>query len=139
MRLIVLVRRTHYYKITSVTVRDIMVLWFLCQLTIYRAALRQRELEMSLATKVFISHSHCCRLKYIHKLGGLGISFNFEETRLCFVGSHLAARDERINARNANYTAIVNGLRITKSPFDITNYHHAIFWLGDLNYRIALP
>ncbi|ELR19471.1 inositol polyphosphate phosphatase, putative [Acanthamoeba castellanii str. Neff] len=68
--------------------------------------------------------------------GGLGIALKFIETSLCFVGSHLAARDERVYARNENYRTIVNHLRLTDSSFDLTNHFHALFFFGDLNYRI---
>ena len=66
------------------------------------------------------------------RVGGIGISFRVNNTKVCFVGSHLAARDERVNARNANYTAIVNGLRLTNDEFDIANTYHVIFWLGNV-------
>lgn len=49
------------------------------------------------------------------------------------------ARDERVNARNENYCAIVNNMHLTKSAFDLTNQFHALFWFGDLNYRINIP
>jgi hypothetical protein len=45
-------------------------------------------------------------------------------------------RDERVYARNENYRTIVNNLRLTESPFDLTNHFHALFFFGDLNYRI---
>jgi hypothetical protein len=41
-----------------------------------------------------------------------------------------------VYARNENYRTIVNHLRLTDSSFDLTNHFHALFFFGDLNYRI---
>eukprot|EP00808_Paulinella_micropora_P017907 g17873.t1 len=38
--------------------------------------------------------------------GGVGMSFNIGATRLCFIVSHLAAREERLIQRRANYSRI---------------------------------
>eukprot|EP01088_Endostelium_zonatum_P018765 TRINITY_DN6148_c0_g1_i1.p1 TRINITY_DN6148_c0_g1~~TRINITY_DN6148_c0_g1_i1.p1 ORF type:complete len:828 (+),score=147.92 TRINITY_DN6148_c0_g1_i1:85-2568(+) len=71
--------------------------------------------------------------------GGVGISLECCETTICFVGSHLAAREERVFARNANFAAIVDGLGLGRhSNGDITHGFHYLFWMGDLNYRIEL-
>eukprot|EP01103_Thecamoeba_quadrilineata_P007170 TRINITY_DN1696_c0_g1_i1.p1 TRINITY_DN1696_c0_g1~~TRINITY_DN1696_c0_g1_i1.p1 ORF type:complete len:669 (+),score=118.43 TRINITY_DN1696_c0_g1_i1:1842-3848(+) len=70
--------------------------------------------------------------------GAVGISFNFLENRLCFITSHLAAHQDKILERNANYFDIVKGLKVTRPPLDITNSFHYLFWFGDLNYRIDM-
>eukprot|EP00005_Dracoamoeba_jomungandri_P002552 CAMPEP_0174256092 /NCGR_PEP_ID=MMETSP0439-20130205/5350_1 /TAXON_ID=0 /ORGANISM="Stereomyxa ramosa, Strain Chinc5" /LENGTH=941 /DNA_ID=CAMNT_0015338551 /DNA_START=472 /DNA_END=3293 /DNA_ORIENTATION=+ len=100
---------------------------------------------------VFVKREHFYKISEIHKgteatgignvignKGAVGVSFRFNQTKLCFVGSHLAARVERIYVRNENYVNIVKGLNLSKD-FDITNSFNVIFWLGDLNYRITLP
>jgi endonuclease/exonuclease/phosphatase family metal-dependent hydrolase len=71
--------------------------------------------------------------------GAVAISLQFNETSICFVGSHLAARDERIRERNQNYMDIVARLHLAPAPFDILTYHEHVFWLGDLNYRVQIP
>eukprot|EP01064_Diplonema_japonicum_P038193 TRINITY_DN9164_c0_g4_i1.p1 TRINITY_DN9164_c0_g4~~TRINITY_DN9164_c0_g4_i1.p1 ORF type:complete len:673 (+),score=118.71 TRINITY_DN9164_c0_g4_i1:295-2019(+) len=69
--------------------------------------------------------------------GGVCVSFSIRETRLCFVGCHLAAHQENIEDRNANYAEIVAGLtKMGWKDFWFTNEYHHIFWAGDLNYRI---
>jgi hypothetical protein len=75
--------------------------------------------------------------------GGVGVSFAYHETTMCFVDSHLAAHQDQEQARNANYRDIVRGLShalyMENSPLDITNQFDHLFWFGDLNYRIDLP
>eukprot|EP01103_Thecamoeba_quadrilineata_P015720 TRINITY_DN5053_c0_g2_i1.p1 TRINITY_DN5053_c0_g2~~TRINITY_DN5053_c0_g2_i1.p1 ORF type:complete len:949 (-),score=163.09 TRINITY_DN5053_c0_g2_i1:150-2996(-) len=68
--------------------------------------------------------------------GAAAISFNFFETRLCFVSSHLAAHQEKCAERKHNYYSIIKGLKLTTPPLDIVNSFHHLFWFGDLNYRI---
>lgn len=70
--------------------------------------------------------------------GGLGISFKFQETSLCFIGTHLAAHEERLNQRNQNILEIVQNLKLGNPDLDIAQFDH-IFWMGDMNYRIDLP
>ena len=75
--------------------------------------------------------------------GGVGISFKLYETSLCFVGSHLAAHQNKIENRNDDYLTIVKGLtpllyQLNSQSIDITNQFDHIFWFGDLNYRIDL-
>lgn len=76
--------------------------------------------------------------------GGCSISFELYDNRICFVGSHLAARIDRrrLEARNQNYRDILKGLASGVSKSSGTNdIHHEfdlLVWLGDLNYRIEL-
>lgn len=76
--------------------------------------------------------------------GGCGIAFDLYDNRICFVGSHLAARIDRkrLEARNQNYRDILKGLSSGFSKGNGTNdIHHEfdfLIWLGDLNYRIEL-
>lgn len=69
--------------------------------------------------------------------GGVGISFRYEDTSLCFVVSHLAARFERVQQRRENYFKIVRGLRLGNAIDCLSQFDHTI-WLGDLNYRTQL-
>jgi hypothetical protein len=70
--------------------------------------------------------------------GAVAISLSVFETKLCFVGCHLAAREERVLDRNENYREILRGIKLCQ-PFDVMNCFHHLFWLGDLNYRVDLP
>jgi len=71
--------------------------------------------------------------------GGVGISFRFYDTSLCFVNSHLPARAVRVMNRNQDYSGLVDGLGLGLKRVDLLNQFHYLFWLGDLNYRIDLP
>ena len=71
--------------------------------------------------------------------GAVAASMQVRATSLCFVGSHLAARPERIHERNTNYTDILECLRLGRKEFEMTHQFHHVFWAGDLNYRVELP
>ncbi len=69
--------------------------------------------------------------------GGVAVAMHIYESRLCFVTSHLAAHQEKVEERNSMYRQIVKGLAgFGIEDFDITNQYHFLFWFGDLNYRI---
>ena len=67
--------------------------------------------------------------------GGVAISFLYDDTSLCFVNCHLAAHQGKTESRNGQYSEIVRGIN-RKTGFSMLRSHHALFWLGDLNYRI---
>lgn len=69
--------------------------------------------------------------------GGIAISVNVWDTELCFVNSHLAAHQGKVHLRNAMFRSIVRGIRLDPYNMDILTGHHHVFWMGDLNYRIA--
>ena len=79
--------------------------------------------------------------------GAVAISFQLNESRFCFVGSHLAAHQTKVELRNANVREIVKGIKLkagefpkaNEQTFDITHRFHYLFWCGDLNYRIDMP
>ena len=69
--------------------------------------------------------------------GGVAIACSFRETRLCFVGCHLAAHQDRWEARNKDHFEIIAGCKnLGLKDFWMTNEFHHLFWAGDLNYRI---
>lgn len=94
--------------------------------------------------------------------GGVAIRFNFYDSAVCFVCSHLAAHRENVTGRNNDFKNIMervlfsseiskdgdendggSGVVMPKSgaaQFVGTDMtipdHEIIFWLGDLNYRI---
>lgn len=67
--------------------------------------------------------------------GGVVVGFNFEDTSICFVGSHLAARAERLPQRRENYIRIIKNTGFGEHNVDIIHDYDHLFWLGDLNYR----
>ncbi|KAI3469602.1 hypothetical protein Pfo_026265 [Paulownia fortunei] len=85
---------------------------------------------------------------YLGNKGSISISMLLHQTSLCFVCSHLTSGQKEGDElrRNADFMEIlrktrfprVNGINEEKSPETIL-HHDRIIWLGDLNYRIALP
>ena len=70
--------------------------------------------------------------------GGLAVSFMCNETSLCFIGTHLAAHEEKMGQRKQNVIEIVQSLNLGNPDLDITQFDH-VFWFGDMNYRVDLP
>lgn len=68
--------------------------------------------------------------------GAVGVSFKVGDTSLCFVNSHLAAHQEKVKERNADYHKILKGLRLGLKDIDIVHQFDHVFWSGDLNYRL---
>lgn len=70
--------------------------------------------------------------------GGVAIRMQIHNSSICFVNSHLAAHTEEFERRNQDYRDIQSKLEFNGSygTFSITD-HEAVFWLGDLNYRIS--
>lgn len=68
--------------------------------------------------------------------GGVVISFNVHDTRICFVNSHLAAHQDKTAKRNADVAEIIQGIALGEKDVDILHQFHHVFWLGDLNYRL---
>eukprot|EP01134_Creolimax_fragrantissima_P003224 CFRG3224T1 len=74
-----------------------------------------------------------------HNKGGVGISFWLYGRRYCFINSHLAAHQDRVDERNEDYRTICAKLCDSPDGFSVLVAHHFVFWMGDLNYRIDLP
>lgn len=106
IRLVVLVRREHFYKISQLKTD-------------------------TMATGIG---------NIIGNKGGVAISFKFNETSFCFIGSHLAARQGEVENRNANFREIIRGAKNVGllKGVEITSQFHHIIWMGDLNYRIDI-
>eukprot|EP01125_Pyxidicula_operculata_P018928 TRINITY_DN6800_c0_g1_i1.p1 TRINITY_DN6800_c0_g1~~TRINITY_DN6800_c0_g1_i1.p1 ORF type:complete len:735 (-),score=160.60 TRINITY_DN6800_c0_g1_i1:232-2436(-) len=100
--------------------------------------------------------------------GGVGIRFQLYDSTISFVCSHFNAFQSNVERRNQDFSSIYDGLLFPSSGTDptfdtsaaVTSLvknvskiildsdensniplagHDAVFWLGDLNYRIDLP
>lgn len=69
--------------------------------------------------------------------GGVAIRFDYGASSFCFVNVHLAAGTSNIQERNADHFSILNGIKFTRNQ--TIDDHETVYWMGDLNYRIALP
>ncbi|XP_055597459.1 inositol polyphosphate 5-phosphatase OCRL-like [Uranotaenia lowii] len=69
--------------------------------------------------------------------GGVGVSFQLNESLLCFVNVHLAAHTQEVERRNEDHDEIIQSMFFgnTMEGRFIDDHHH-IFWIGDLNYRL---
>lgn len=69
--------------------------------------------------------------------GAVAIRFEYGSTSFCFINGHLAAGVNNVDERRNDYENITKGINFTRSKKIL--HHDAIFWIGDLNYRINLP
>ncbi|GAM21673.1 hypothetical protein SAMD00019534_048480 [Acytostelium subglobosum LB1] len=74
--------------------------------------------------------------------GGVAIRFQFYNTSICIINSHLNAHMENVMRRNQDQKDISRTLKfISDSDGSFINIydHDQLFWIGDLNYRVPLP
>lgn len=101
-------------------------------------------LTVAVKTSLRGSISKCCSsmvgtgtLKFGNK-GGIGVSFQLNETFLCFVNCHLAAHVQEYERRNEDHDEILRRMQFNDGFRTRTILeHHQIYWLGDFNYRIT--
>mmetsp|Transcript_25871 Transcript_25871/g.50981 ORF Transcript_25871/g.50981 Transcript_25871/m.50981 type:complete len:1443 (-) Transcript_25871:116-4444(-) len=72
--------------------------------------------------------------------GGVLISMNIKDVSMCFVTCHLAAHQNKQEARNDNVREIISGTQSVVSKegikIDLDWAYDYVFWCGDLNYRV---
>ncbi|CAI7782892.1 unnamed protein product, partial [Closterium sp. NIES-53] len=71
--------------------------------------------------------------------GAVSVSLKFWDTSFCFVNSHLAAHEGHCMTRNDNYREVMRNMHPGLSSIDLLSQFHHVFWMGDLNYRLAFP
>ncbi|KAI8608948.1 Endonuclease/exonuclease/phosphatase [Chytriomyces sp. MP71] len=68
--------------------------------------------------------------------GGIGLSCLYQDTSMVFITAHFAAGEWNAEDRNEDYRIISNGLVFKRKSLA---EHNMVFWLGDFNYRVAIP
>eukprot|EP00767_Chilomastix_cuspidata_P003369 gnl/Chilomastix_cuspidata/3488.p2 GENE.gnl/Chilomastix_cuspidata/3488~~gnl/Chilomastix_cuspidata/3488.p2 ORF type:complete len:757 (+),score=297.81 gnl/Chilomastix_cuspidata/3488:3565-5835(+) len=83
--------------------------------------------------------------------GAVAVSVVLDASRFCFVNAHLAPHRNAVMRRNQDFLDICQKVQFryptahpatavrspaSSAPTDIFHGHDAIFWIGDLNYRI---
>lgn len=70
--------------------------------------------------------------------GGVSVRFTLHSTSMCFINSHLAAHQDEFERRNQDYRDISSKIKFKEFSPPLTMVDHdLVFWIGDLNYRIA--
>eukprot|EP01136_Pigoraptor_vietnamica_P011286 Opistho-1_new@49965 len=77
--------------------------------------------------------------KVAYNKGAVSVSFALYGRTFCFINSHLAAHQEKVRERAEDYHRIVSRLDVGATDLYCTSEFDAVFWMGDLNYRIDLP
>ena len=81
-------------------------------------------------------------MEMIGNKGSVGVSLRVNQSRVCFVCSHFAADTDKLEKRNSDFRSTRQRLRFQLQQdaqndfYDIENDHDAVFWFGDLNYRL---
>ena len=116
---------------------------------------------------VFVKNNHRPLIKHVHtdsagvgvmglmgNKGGVSVRFQFYDSTICIVNSHLAAHRENVAGRNADFHNISSRLSYDISADQSAEYgappmqgiggntvgildHDIAFWMGDLNYRVG--
>eukprot|EP00927_Polykrikos_kofoidii_P015506 TRINITY_DN16902_c0_g2_i1.p1 TRINITY_DN16902_c0_g2~~TRINITY_DN16902_c0_g2_i1.p1 ORF type:complete len:534 (+),score=73.54 TRINITY_DN16902_c0_g2_i1:179-1780(+) len=70
--------------------------------------------------------------------GAVAVSLYVGDISVCFVNSHLAAHQDKVQRRNSDFSEIIEGVRLGIQNRPLTNQFTHVIWAGDLNYRIDL-
>eukprot|EP01061_Rhynchopus_euleeides_P007063 TRINITY_DN16011_c0_g1_i1.p1 TRINITY_DN16011_c0_g1~~TRINITY_DN16011_c0_g1_i1.p1 ORF type:complete len:614 (+),score=175.30 TRINITY_DN16011_c0_g1_i1:67-1908(+) len=88
-----------------------------------------------------VKHKTCGFFGAFGNKGGIAARFTLGDPTtgtarsLCFVNCHLAAQKKKIEKRNMDHDAILDGIKFLTPPHAIMDHDYA-FWFGDLNYRL---
>lgn len=68
--------------------------------------------------------------------GACAISFSVCNTSFCFVSSHLAAHQGKVQDREEDFREITRNIQVGIPGKPLTQQFNHVIWVGDLNYRI---
>lgn len=71
--------------------------------------------------------------------GAVTIRFNLYGCSICVVNSHLTPHDHLLKERIADYNTIVSSQSFSVGETSRIFLHDYVFWIGDLNFRLADP
>ncbi|ETO15716.1 hypothetical protein RFI_21648, partial [Reticulomyxa filosa] len=112
---IVIIHRAHIAKISHLESQEVAT-----------GQIRQHTLSFALS----------CKGNVIGNKGAAVISFQFQETALCFICCHLSARAEKYEKRAKDVYRIIKMLSIGRPGLDVLHQFHHVFFFGDMNYRV---
>lgn len=95
--------------------------------------------DESLASEVHDVEAHWVGTGILGKMGNKGavaVRLRLHASTLCFVNCHLAAHLEECQRRNQDFADICARLAFGNTSRSLGD-HDQVFWLGDLNYRLA--
>ncbi|KAJ1531740.1 hypothetical protein ONE63_000403 [Megalurothrips usitatus] len=71
--------------------------------------------------------------------GAVTVRFNIYGCSVCVVNAHLAPHDHMLKERIADYNTIVSSQTFSVGETTQIFLHDYVFWIGDLNFRLADP
>jgi len=69
--------------------------------------------------------------------GAVSVRMKIYGVSICFVNSHLSAHDHMLPVRIKDYNTIIETHNFSEKDTPKILYHDYIFWMGDLNFRLA--
>jgi phosphatidylinositol-bisphosphatase len=70
----------------------------------------------------------------------VAVRFNYIDTSLCFICSHLSHGRKNVERRNQEFWIIQNEMKFDVNGEELSvDDHDAIIWSGDFNYRLTIP
>lgn len=69
--------------------------------------------------------------------GAVSVRMKFYGVSICFVNTHLCAHDHLLPVRIKEYNTIIESHNYSEEDTPKILYHDYIFWMGDLNFRLA--